>query len=429
VIRQPGFVALDHKLRVPLDHARPGGAQIEIFARELRAADKADDDSRPCLLFLQGGPGGASPRPLRTSGWIKTALDKYRVILLDQRGTGRSTPVTAATTRGRSSAEIAEYLSYFRADAIVADAEALRRSLLGDEPWDTLGQSYGGFVTLTYLSQAAQGLRTCFIAGGVPGIASTADDVYRRTYPRVQARTLEFYRRYPDDRAAVRRIADYLDATDVRLPDGDRLTTRRLRFLGQAMGFGDGFEKMHWLLEGAWHGDEHGYEHGYEHGDELSDYFCYEVMHQTAFVSGPIYALQEFVYAQGGASNWAAQREYDKRPEFAESADPLLFTGEMMFPWMFQDIRALRPFAETADLLAARDDWPALYDTAALASNTVPLFAAVYFDDLYVDAQLQLQTIASVGAAKAWVTNEHEHDGLADEHVLQRLLDMAAGRV
>jgi hypothetical protein len=233
----------------------------------------------------------------------------------------------------------------------------------------------------------------------------------------VQARTLEFYRRYPEDRAALRRIADHLDAANVKLPDGDRLTTRRLRFLGQAMGFGDGFEKMHWLLEGAWH------------GDELSDHFCYDVMSQTAFVDGPIYALQEFTYAQGGASNWAAQREYDRHPEFAESADPLLFTGEMMFPWMFEDIRALRPFAETADLLATRDDWPALYDTATLASNTVPLFAAVYFDDLYVDAPLQLQTIASVGAATAWVTNEHEHDGLADEHVLQRLLDMAAGRV
>lgn len=417
MIRRPGYVCRDHLLDVPLDHTHPGGAQIEVFARELRAADKADDDARPCLLFLQGGPGGKSPRPLRVNGWIAAALEKYRIILLDQRGTGRSTPVTAATMRGRSGAEIADYLSHFRADAIVADAEALRRSLLGDQRWDTLGQSYGGFVTLTYLSQAPQGLGTCFVTGGVPGIAAGADDVYRRTFPRVAARTLEFYRRYPEDRAAVRRIAEHLDATDVRLPDGDRLTTRRLRFLGQGLGFGDGFEKLHWLLEDAWR------------GDQLSEHFCYDVMRQTGFVDGPIYALQEFTYAQGGASSWAAQREYDTRPEFAESADPLLFTGEMMFPWMFQDIRALRPFAEAADLLAARDDWPALYDADALAANTVPLIAAVYYDDLYVDAHLQLQTIAQVGAARAWVTNEHEHDGLADEQVLKRLLDMAAGRV
>lgn len=416
MIRQPGFVALEHTLRVPLDHADPDGPQIEIFARELRAADNPDAD-RPCLVYLQGGPGGKSPRPLRAAGSFAAALEKYRLILLDQRGTGRSTPVTAATMRGRSGADIAAYLGHFRADAIVADAEALRRTLLGDATWDTLGQSYGGFVTLTYLSQAPHGLGTCFITGGVPGIAATADEVYRRTYPRVQARTLEFYRRYPDDRAALRWIADHLDAVDVRLPDGDRLTTRRLRLLGRGLGFGDGFEKLHWLLDDAWH------------GDQLSDPFCYDVMRQTGFVDGPIYALQEFTYGQGGASNWAAQREYDRRPEFAESADPLLLTGEMMFPWMFQDIRALRPFVEAADLLAARTDWPAVYDPAALARNTVPVLAAVYYDDIYVDAPLQLQTIAQLGAARAWVTNEYEHDGLSDERVMKRLMDMAAGRI
>jgi pimeloyl-ACP methyl ester carboxylesterase len=416
VIREPGFAAREHRLRVPLNHADPDGAQIEIFARELRAADKRHDDDRPCLLFLQGGPGGKSPRPLRATGWIGAALDKYRVILLDQRGTGRSAPVTAATMRGRSGQEIADYLSYFRADAIVADAEALRHMLIGDKPWDTLGQSYGGFVTLTYLSQAAHGLGTCFVTGGVPGMAATADDVYRLTFPRVAARTREFYRRYPDDRHALRRIADHLDSNDIRLPDGDRLTTRRLRLLGQGMGFSDGFEKLHWLLEDAWH------------GDQLSEHFCYEVMLLTGFVEGPIYALQEFTYAQGGASRWAAQREYERHPEFAESADPLLLTGEMMFPWMFEDIRALRPFGEAAELLAARDDWPVLYDAATLARNTVPLIAAVYYDDLYVDSNLQLQTVNQVGAARAWVTNEYEHDGLADERVIKRLFDMAAGR-
>jgi proline iminopeptidase len=99
-----------------------------------------------------------------------------------------------------------------------------------------------------------------------------------------------------------------------------------------------------------------------------------------------------------------------------------------MFPWMFEDIRALRPFGEAAELLAARDDWPVLYDAATLARNTVPLIAAVYYDDLYVDSNLQLQTVNQVGAARAWVTNEYEHDGLADERVIKRLFDMAAGR-
>ena len=95
--------------------------------------------------------------------------------------------------------------------------------------------------------------------------------------------------------------------------------------------------------------------------------------------------------------NWAAQAERDRRPEFAETARPLLFTGETMFPWMFDEIRALGPFREVADLLAARTDWPALYDLDALASNEVPLEAAVYHDDMYVDAPLQLDTAAHIG--------------------------------
>lgn len=38
----------------------------------------------PYLLFLQGGPGFESPRPVEASGWLKKACEGYRVILLDQ---------------------------------------------------------------------------------------------------------------------------------------------------------------------------------------------------------------------------------------------------------------------------------------------------------------------------------------------------------
>jgi len=409
-------VTRDHTLAVPLDHANPSGEQLEIFAREVVAADKSADDL-PYLLFLQGGPGGSSPRPTGTDGWLGAALAKYRVLLLDQRGTGRSAPVNAITMRGRSGADVAAYLRHFRADSIVADAEALRRSLIGDRTWDTLGQSYGGFVTLTYLSQAPEGLGTCYVCGGIPSLDATAEEIYRRTYPRMARRTREFYERYPDDADALRRIADHLDADDVWLPDGDRLTTRRLRLLGHGLGFGDAMEKLHGLLDTAWS------------GGELSDAFRYDVMAATSFADGPIYALQEFCYGQGSATRWAAQREYESRSDFAEDADPLLLFGEMMFPWMFDDIRALRPFREAADVLAEVDDWPPLYDTPRLAANTVPLIAAVYFDDVYVDSSLQLETLQRVGASRAWVTNEYEHDGLLHESVVTRLIDMAAGKL
>ena len=97
-----------------------------MFARELVAPDKRDE-TLPYLLFLQGGPGGKANRPLDRSSWIDVALRTHRVLLFDQRGTGRSTPITPAITRDRSPQQVAEYLSLFRADAIVADAEILRR--------------------------------------------------------------------------------------------------------------------------------------------------------------------------------------------------------------------------------------------------------------------------------------------------------------
>ena len=418
MIRALGHVTRDHVWQVPLDHAQPDGAHIEVFAREVVAVDKVDE-ALPMLVYLQGGPGGMSPRP--PASWLPRALQDYRVLLLDQRGTGRSTPLTARTVDTTDPVAAASYIRHFRADSIVADAEIIRRDLLGpDGTWDTLGQSYGGFVTLTYLSFAPEYLRRCLVTGGLAPLTATADDVYARAVPRVARRNLEYYARYPEDVKEVRRLVDHLEAADVRLPDGDRLTSRRFRLLGHGFGMSDGFERVHWMLDSAWH------------RDELSDRFRYDAMTATAFVDGPVYALQEFTYAQGnGPTGWAAQRAVEADPRFAADADPVLFTGETMFRWMFDQIAALRPFAETADLLAAADDWSPLYDVTRLARNEVPVFAAVYFDDLYVDADLSLQTADAVPGTRVWVTNEYEHDGLrsSDGKVLGRLIDMADGRV
>ncbi|WP_448177879.1 alpha/beta fold hydrolase, partial [Stenotrophomonas maltophilia] len=81
----------------------------------------------PWLVYLQGGPGHGAPRPLGRDSWLVPALDHYRVLLLDQRGTGRSTPANRQTLALRGGPrEQAAYLAHFRADSIVRDAELLR---------------------------------------------------------------------------------------------------------------------------------------------------------------------------------------------------------------------------------------------------------------------------------------------------------------
>jgi pimeloyl-ACP methyl ester carboxylesterase len=422
-VRIPGYVLTDHVTQVPLDHSTPDdGRTIEVFAREVVAAGR-EGEEQPWLVFLQGGPGGKSPRPGDGSsdGWLEHATKTHRVLLLDQRGTGRSTPLTRRTVEGWSDADIAAYLRLMRADSIVRDAEVLRERIAGGRRWETLGQSYGGWLTMTYLSLAPEGLDACYVAGGLPGLTATADDVYARTYPRVAAKNAEFYARYPDDADVVRRIANHLEAHVVELPDGDRLTPRRLRHLGSVFGMSYGYETVHWLLDEAFH------------GSELSDVFLQAVGVLTGHAEGPLFALQEFLYGQpgSGASAWAAERAMQRHPEFGEHQDPLPFTGEMFYSWMFEEIRALRPFRGAAELLATYDDWGPIYDLDRLEANQVPVFAAVYFDDMYVDSGLQLETARRVGNVRAWVTNEFEHDGLRKDgpRLLGRLLDMRAGKV
>ena len=89
--RVPGAILTEREHIVPLDHARPDGPTITVFTREVADPDGLD---RPYLVFLQGGPGFEATRPVSPPyGWMKRAVADYRVLLLDQRGTGRSTPV------------------------------------------------------------------------------------------------------------------------------------------------------------------------------------------------------------------------------------------------------------------------------------------------------------------------------------------------
>jgi pimeloyl-ACP methyl ester carboxylesterase len=366
------------------------------------------------------------PRPVGRDSWLDRALDDYRVLLLDQRGTGRSSPITRQTlpARGEPAAQ-ADYLTRFRADAIVRDAELIRRELTG-EPWSVLGQSFGGMCTVTYLSFAPEGLREAVITGGLPGLRVTADEVYRAAYPRVRRKNTAYYRRYPQDAAAVRRIAAHLIERPAPMPDGSLLTVEAFQSLGLMLGMSDGADVLHYLLEDTWA------------GAELSDRFLAGAAAFLGYAQLPLNPLMhEPSYAQRGtgATDWAAQRVRGEFPEFdARRAlagdDPVLFTGEMTYRFHF-DQPCLAPLREPAEVLFARGDWPDLYDPRRLAANDVPVAAAVYLDDMYVDAAHSLRTAEAIRGLRLWATNEYEHDGLrvSGGRVLDRLLRMLHGQI
>jgi pimeloyl-ACP methyl ester carboxylesterase len=402
----PGLVLVEHELTVPLDHGRPDGEQITVFAREVADPDGRD---RPFLGYLQGGPGYESPRPTRhpsAPSWLDRALQDFRVLLLDQRGTGRSSPVGALA--GLTPQQQAERLKHFRADSIVRDAELLRRAL-GVERWTVLGQSFGGFCVTAYLSLAPEGLREALITGGLPPLRRHVDDVYRATYERVLERNRRYYERYPEDRARARELQRRLATEDVRLPSGDRLTGRRFRQLGLMLGFSEGAEQLHYLLELP----------------PDSPAFLHDVEAAVSFARNPLYAvLHESSYADGCATRWSAERLLP-----ADYEAPELFTGEHVYSWMLEEYGALAPLREAAQILAVHE-WPPLYDPERLRANEVPAAAAIYAEDMYVERRFSEETAAQIPRLRPWVTNEYEHNGLRADgaHVLGRLLDLVRGR-
>ncbi|MET4001887.1 pimeloyl-ACP methyl ester carboxylesterase [Arthrobacter sp. UYCu511] len=409
----------DHRFTVPLDHGNPDGASIEIFARELEDA-RTEAGALPWLLFLQGGPGGRGNRPAGLSGWLAEATKHFRVLMLDQRGTGLSTPATRQTLPLLGSVEDqADYLSHFRADDIVADAEMIRAEL-GSGPWSLFGQSYGGFCILTYLSFAPGGVREALVTGGLGPLTGPADQVYQATFARLRSRNAEYFAKYPADRPLLTRLMRHVVAVSEYLPTGERLTPERVQMLGNFLGGNTRFDALHYLLEDAFVPTPE--------GDRLSDAFLAQVSAYVSRAANPLYAvMHESIYVQGSASNWAAARVLREHPDFHPDADEPLLTGEAVYPWYFAQDPALEPLAELAELLAARTEgWGALYDVAQLGRNTVPVAAAVYSDDIFVDREIALATAAAVKGLQVWETADFHHDGIADdgEGIFARLLGM-----
>ncbi|WP_428982018.1 prolyl aminopeptidase [Microbacterium horticulturae] len=92
-------------------------------------------DGKP-VVFLHGGPGSG------TSAWHRRFFDpeRYRIVLLDQRGCGKSTPHVSDPD-----ADLRHNTTWY----LVADLELLRKNL-GIDRWMVFGGSWGSALALAY---------------------------------------------------------------------------------------------------------------------------------------------------------------------------------------------------------------------------------------------------------------------------------------
>ncbi|KAK4226122.1 proline iminopeptidase [Podospora fimiseda] len=435
--------------QVPLDHANPQGRQLRLFGRLVRKDDRPiipltpDEiearDKKPYLVYLEGGPGFGIPEPQNLS-FTRYALSKgYQLLLLDYRGTGVSSPVDARivslnqdTPQGQ-----ADYLSFFRADNIVKDLEAVRQTLLPSpsSTWSIFGQSFGGFVCLTYLSFYPSSLREVFITGGLAPIKRTALEVYTALFKKVIERNEAYYNKYPEDIVRVKTITKHLIDNDPprKLPGGGTFTLER--FLSFGIGFGQhgGLDSVHTLILRLF--------------TELTNQKDFTVAtlqaaeKQIPLDANPIYAfLHEPIYCNGPgqSADFAAFRAGQALPQYTwlnkeqqksfitSSDEPIYFTGEMIFPSYYESFYNLRYVTKAAEILAKKNDWPELYDIEQLQKNEVPVYAVSYVDDIYVDFVFARETARTVKGIKVYETNQMYHNALRakTDEVIQKLFKM-----
>ena len=91
---------------------------------------------------------------------------------------------------------------------------------------------------------------------------------------------------------------------------------------------------------------------------------------------------------------------------------PIFFTGEMIYPWMFSDYSELRKVSEVAELVARDESWGPLWDLEQLGRNEVPVYAAAYEEDMYVDFGYARETAERIKGCRLFVTNVVYHDGI-----------------
>lgn len=430
------------KFQVPLNHKYPNSGDITICGRLVKKWVSKDQPLIPgdanLLFFLQGGPGFGCPAPLSYSGFVKEILDRgFQCFLLDQRGTGLSSSVDTETLFDRCGNDVTSQLDYilnFRADSIIADCEIVRRCLLGDDGQiSLLGHSFGGFCSVTYLSLYPQSLKQVIIAGGIPPLSCTPDEVYSATYRRTAERNVAYYKRYPEDVEKVHEICAYLSSHDVTLPNGGRLSVDRFQHLGMNFGSTGRTDALHQLV----------FKIHYELSNLGKILYAtrLDIQNSVSFDTNVLYfLLQEAIYCERGVvSNWAAERlrreaginfDYSRLindgPMKSNLESAVYFTGEMVFRSMYRDYAELRDLKPIAEAIHSYGEWDNLYNKDMLANNVVPAVAATYVHDQYVDFGLSMLAKSKIAGLRQYITSEFFHNGFtaSPEIILPKLFHL-----
>ncbi|KAG7286836.1 hypothetical protein NEMBOFW57_009153 [Staphylotrichum longicolle] len=431
-----GFPSLNLRFSVPLRHThkdRSKAESIELQAQlvcdtrpaipSYGSADKSWElglsSKDRVIVYLCGGPGDKNPAGANPDlNRILLQRWKHPILFLDYRGTGGSSPVNANTMNGKSDG--ADYLTWFRQDSIVADLEAIRLSLNGVR-FMLVGQSFGGWIAMTYLSFLPGGLDAVYLTGGMPPVGKTPKDVYTALYQRLVQVNQKYYAAFPEDTARVKEIVKWLGsrATGISLSDGQVLSAQGFLTMGRHFGRGEeGFQKVHSLV-----GD-------FARDLSTSGSVSKESLTRFAKEGGagfklperPLYAvLHEAIYCSGqmkAAPGWAAHsvgREQASNNfawlqtnfNFAnlstkfDTSGPLYFSGEMIHDFMLRDAgNKLAPFVKPADELAKKADWSELYDKEKLSGNEVPVAALIYPEDMFLDFGFCKEAADMVGNLK-----------------------------
>lgn len=389
-----------------------------VYADARRASEPIisnDWASRPLLLYLCGGPGANNP-PCRVPAMNRWLLRRgYCILYVNYRGCGDSSPVRAKALlkRGlRDDGMMAQYISHFCQDNIVRDLEAIRKclSLLAsrDIKWTILGQSYGGYISLTYLSMHPEGLQEVFVTGGLPPCGMDLQDYFRVEYRDIVAKNKAWYATYPDADALVRRTLERIaeiGPRNIRMTGRGYMTGQKLLTLGRQFGSKVGFPEVYNLLLRI--------ERDLVSTRRLSPETIEEFENILHVDERPLYPLLlEQTWCSGGRTSWAAERvarelpgfEYlrrDARGAYPDPAAatppgrPIYFTANTYCRFHYDTHEELVDLAGAAERLA-QHDWDCPYDYDRLAANEVPVYAVIFEKDMHLDPGVAVDTAAKV---------------------------------